>query len=220
MRREMAARHAQRRQLRRHAASATICWMASQKLQTGRIDVICGCMFSGKTTALIARLSDLRRRGMRVLAAKHTLDRRYDAWQLASHDGRHLPCRAVRTADELSAAAEGCDVVGCDEAQFFGLRLVEVCAALRARGAHVVAVGIDHDAWGRPFPPLPQLQAIADTVSVLTTPCRVCGAAARFSQRLTPVEDVAMVGGDGEYEPRCRAHFTPLPDPAPDYAQY
>lgn len=183
----------------------------------GRLIVITGCMFAGKTTRLIERLTGALTAGRRVLAIKHSDDTRYDPQQLATHDGRVLPCRPLADTGAISAAAAAFDVLGIDEAHFFGRGLPAVCAALTARGKDVLVAGIDHDAWGRPFPPLPELRSAASDVELLTAPCGRCGEPARYSQRLTPVRATSMVGGAGEYEPRCAACFEPLPPPAPAY---
>lgn len=172
-------------------------------------------MFSGKTSALIARLEEAARVGKRVAACKHAYDDRYDIRQLATHDGRAFAAQAVPDAAGFAAIARSAEVVGLDEAQFFGTPLVDACQRLVAAGVRVIVAGIDHDAWGRPFPPLPALKALADEVVALTSPCRVCGAPAKFSQRMQPIDDPRMVGGLADYEPRCDACFTPLPEPAP-----
>jgi thymidine kinase len=183
----------------------------------GRIEVICGCMFVGKTARLIERLDEARAAGRRVIAFKHAYDDRYDPGYLATHDDKRFPAITVPDAAQILAQYAGAEVVGIDEAQFFGRDLVDVCRAIMARGQHVLVVGIDHDAWGRPFPPLPQLKDMADDVELRHTPCTVCGRPARYSQRMVPVTDERMVGGPEAYEPRCAACFRPLPPPAPEY---
>ena len=104
-----------------------------------------------------------------------------------------------------------------DEGHFFGRGLVATCEQLVARGARVIVVGLTNDAWGRPFPPFPELSAFAAEVVELRAPCRVCGRPAPYSQRMVPVTDEFMVGGLEDYEPRCKVHFEPLPPPAPPY---
>ena len=183
----------------------------------GRLIVIAGCMFAGKTARLIERLKAARAAGRRVAAFKHPLDTRYDPTHLITHDGGSFDALAVARANDVLAHAGDADVVGIDEAQFFGRELVAVCQKLRADGKTVIVAGIDHDTWGQPFPPLPQLKALADEVEQRHAPCTVCGQPATFHQRVAPVIDGQLVGGPGEYEPRCPAHFTPLPPPAPVY---
>jgi thymidine kinase len=183
----------------------------------GSLIVICGCMFSGKTGRLIELLEAERAAGWRVVACKHQLDARYDATRLATHDGRSFTAVAAADAAQVLARATGADVVGIDEAQFFGRALVDVCRTLVKGGKTVVVVGIDHDTWGQPFPPLPELKALADEVEQRYASCAVCGAPAEFHQRMVPVIGGNLVGGPGEFEPRCAEHFTPLPPPAPVY---
>ncbi len=190
---------------------------SSNATDPGRLVVICGCMFAGKTGRLIACLEAAATAGRRVVACKHALDDRYDPRDLVTHDRRRLRATPVRDAAEIRQQVADADVVGIDEAHFFGRRLVAAVAALRGAGRLVYVVGLEFDAWGRPFPPLPELQAIADEVERLRAPCSVCGAPAPYSQRMVPVTDEHMVGGPAEYEPRCERHFEPLTVPAPAY---
>ncbi len=183
----------------------------------GQVVVICGCMFAGKTARLIERLDAARRAGRRVVACKHRLDARYDCDRLVTHDGRDFPALAVADAAEILTHVSDAETVGIDEAQFFGRRLADFCVAMAQSGKHVVVAGIDHDTWGQPFPPLPQLKAVADLVEQRYAPCGVCGRPAEFHQRMVPVIDGQLVGGPHEYQPRCAEHFTPLPPPAPTY---
>jgi thymidine kinase len=186
-------------------------------MPAGRLEIICGCMFAGKTARLIALLEAAAVRNRRVIAFKHRLDARYDPRHLATHDGRRFDSLIADNPAEIVDRSAHADVIGIDEAQFFGRGLVPVCEQLRARGQRVIVAGIDHDAWGHPFPPLPQLKDIADAVELMHAGCNICGRPARFSQRIAPLSDPDMVGGPAEYQPRCETCFVPLPPPAPDY---
>ena len=184
---------------------------------TGRIEVICGCMFAGKTGLLIERLAAAQRAGRSVCAFKHRLDARYDASHLATHDDRRFDAVAVCSAAEGLERSVGAEVVGLDEAHFFGRPLIAACRTMRARGQRVILVGLDYDMWGQPLTPLPELKEIADCVDVLHTACAVCGKPARHSQRMVPIIGNDIVGGPAEYQPRCPDCFEPLPPPAPEY---
>jgi thymidine kinase len=179
--------------------------------------VICGCMFSGKTTRLIATVAAARAAGQRVQSCKHAVDDRYDPQQLVTHDRQAAPAVALADARALLAEAAGFDLVAIDEGHFFGRALVDVVLKLRARDCAVVVAGLDHDAWGQAFPGMAALKARADVVDRLHVPCVLCGRPARFSQRLVPVDRVDMVGGPAEYSPRCAACFEPLASPPPRY---
>ena len=179
--------------------------------ERGRIELICGCMFAGKTARLIELLEAARAAGLTTAAFKHVLDRRYRDSELATHDNRHFPAEALAAAEEIETHAAGGQVIGVDEGQFFGPPLVETVLRLRTAGRRIIIAGIDYNAWGHDFGPFPKLKEIADAVEVLTRPCGVCGQPARYTQRMTPVVEGRMVGGPGEYEPRCETCFVPLP---------
>lgn len=183
---------------------------------TGRLEVIAGCMFSGKTEQLIARLRAAERGGQKVRAFKHRMDDRYDPDHLVTHTQDRFDAVRVNDAAELAAESETADVVGIDEAHFFGRPLIQAVQQLLAAGKRLIVVGIDYDAWGRPFTPLPQLKDMADEVVQTYASCRVCGGQARYSQRMVPVDSQVMVGGAEAYEPRCLRCFQPLASPPPE----
>lgn len=180
-------------------------------MRDGRIEVICGCMFAGKTARLIGLLRAAEAGGRRVIAFKHALDTRYAGAALATHDGLRFPAGVVAGTVELRMGLGACDVIGIDEGQFFGSALVEVCDEQMRLGRRVIVAGIDNDAWGRPFAPFPRLKELAAEVTHLTVPCTRCGAPSPYTQRITPIVGGSMVGGPGEYEPRCGRCFVALP---------
>jgi len=186
---------------------------ASKPARAGRIEVFCGCMFAGKTSALIAELHAAADAGRRAVAVKHALDARYQQTDLATHDGRSYPAVVAATAAQIAPLAADADVVAIDEAQFFGEALIPVVESLRGRGVRLLIAGIDYDIWGREFPPLPQLKRIADAVREFHIPCTGCGAPATLNQRVTPIVNGQLVGGPNDYEPRCAGCFVPCAEP-------
>lgn len=183
------------------------------ELGHGRLEVIHGSMFGGKTELMIARLREEQARGHRVRAFKHQIDDRYDADHLVTHREERFPAVRVADAASILTHCEHFDVVAIDEGHFFKHDLITVVRQLLARGTTVIVAGITHDTWGRRFDPMPELAELADTVVLRQAPCRVCGEPAPFNQRMTPINDLHMVGGLDDYEPRCARHFTPLPTP-------
>jgi thymidine kinase len=180
----------------------------------GRIEVITGPMFAGKTEELQRRVRRARIGGRRVVVLGHALDTRSGADHIVSHAGREAPSRAVSSAAAIAAAVpDGTDMVAIDEAHFFGPELVPVAADLAARGLVVVIAGLDVTFDGEPFEPLPALMALAERVEKLTAVCTVCGADAVFHARLAQATAGAgtlvpeHVGGAEKYQARCRRHF-------------
>lgn len=172
--------------------------------------LITGCMFAGKTTALIARLTEAAARGDCVVSLKHAVDTRYDIDALATHDRQRFPARPIGTTRELAEQARGAEVVGVDEIHFFDDDLLIAVADLLEAGVNVILAGLDYDVWGIEFPVVAALKTMASEVLVVTAPCTVCGAGARHSQRMIPLEKGRWVGGPEAYEARCEAHFEPF----------
>jgi thymidine kinase len=175
------------------------------------MELICGCMFSGKSERLVERLTEARSRGLRVAAFKHASDDRYAESQIVTHNGRRIDARATGSAGAILDEAEGADCVVIDEAQFFGEPILEVCRTLVQAGKTVVVAGLDRDSWGLAFGPMPALEAMADEITRTQAVCSRCGKAAEFTQRLVAVEGQSMIGGPEAYEARCERCFEAPP---------
>ncbi len=161
-------------------------------------------MFSGKTEELIRRLRRATIARQQVVVFKPALDTRYGAAQVVSHDSGRIESTAVHSAAQILSAAADADVVGIDEAQFFDEGLLAVVTALAGAGIRVIVAGLDMDFRGRPFGPMPQLMALAESVTKLSAVCEGCGAPATFSFRTTPEPDAVLLGEKDHYLPLCR----------------
>ena len=173
----------------------------------GRIEVICGSMFSGKTEELIRRLRRAKFARQSVEIFKPAVDVRYSAVNVVSHDDNSIPSTPVESAQNILLLASGVQVVGIDEAQFFDDGLVDVCNQLANSGVRVIVAGLDMDYTGKPFGPMPKLMAIADDVTKVHAVCVRCGALAQFSHRLAKTDKLVLLGETDSYEPLCRKCF-------------
>jgi len=183
---------------------------------SGSLDLISGCMFSGKTQELIRRLDQARYAGSTIQAFKPALDDRYAIAAVASH--REIRFPAIAVPDVAALAAQVLDdtrVIGIDEAQFFGHEIVALAEELANRGRHVIVAGLDLDFLARPFGPMPLLAAYADRLTKLQASCQYpgCGShQASRTQRLVdgvpaPVDSpLVVIGGAASYQARCRHH--------------
>lgn len=179
----------------------------------GRIEVICGGMFSGKSEELIRRVRRAQIARQRVLVFKPALDDRYGRKHVASHDGSRVEAVPIARGDEVLAHMEpDVTVVAVDEVQFLDDGVVEVVQQLADQGARVIVAGLDMDFRGEPFGPVPYLLALAETVDKLQAICMVCGAPAGRTQRLVNgqpaqyTDPIILVGAQEVYEARCREH--------------
>lgn len=170
----------------------------------GWIEVICGSMFSGKTEELIRRLKRAKIANLKVEIFKPALDTRYDEVKIISHDENAIPSTPVDNSQKILLLAQGVDVVGVDEAQFFDKEIAKVCDELALRGVRVIAAGLDMDYLGNPFGQMPSLMSKADYVTKLHAICMKCGNIANYSYRKVPNADQVMIGAKDVYEPRCR----------------
>jgi len=190
---------------------------------SGSLDLISGCMFSGKTQELIRRLDQARYAGSSIQAFKPALDDRYAIAAVASHREVRFPAIAVPDVAALAAQVDDdTRVIGIDEAQFFGHEIVELAEELANRGRHVIVAGLDLDFLARPFGPMPLLAAYADRLTKLQASCQYPGCGSHQASRTQRLLDgvpapadgpLVVIGGAATYEARCRHHHrigTPL----------
>lgn len=170
----------------------------------GRIEVICGSMFSGKTEELIRRLKRAKFAKQRVEIFKPTIDTRYSDSNVVSHDSNSISSTPVDSSSSILLFTSEIDVVGIDEAQFFDDGLVDVCNQLASNGVRVIVAGLDMDYKGIPFGPIPNLCAVADEVTKVHAICVKCGRLAYVSHRIVFDDKRIMLGEQDEYEPLCR----------------
>ncbi len=186
---------------------------------TGKLEVIRGCMFSGKTEELIRRLNRLQYARQTFMLFKPAIDNRYEAADVVSHNGIKLQAVPIRGSYEIlgrildkEKSGVHYDVIGIDEGQFFDEGIVEVAKTLIYKGYRIILAGLDTDFRGEPFGPMGDLLAIADEDERLYAICSVCGQAAIMTQRIIngkPAhwdDSTILVGGVDRYEARCREH--------------
>jgi thymidine kinase len=182
----------------------------------GRIEVITGPMFSGKSEELIRRLKRARIARQRVVCYKPDIDLRYHRTAIASHSSQtHEACTVTNVEHlkaELFPQLQQIDVIGIDEAQFFDTSIIPLTVELVHLGKRILIAGLDTTFNAEPFGPIPALMAISDEVTKLSAVCMVCGAPAIHTQRLGQSQELVVVGAAGLYEARCRTHFEPFTD--------
>ncbi|MBP9993934.1 MAG: thymidine kinase [bacterium] len=170
----------------------------------GWIEVVCGSMFSGKTEELIRRLNRARIAKLKVEIFKPGIDTRYSEEDVVSHNANSVNSIPVENAQQILFYANDVDVVGIDEAQFFGSELVDVCQQLANQGIRVIVAGLDMDFLGKPFGPMPDLMAIAEDVTKVHAICMRCGSLAQYSHRTIAGDKLVVLGETESYEPLCR----------------
>jgi thymidine kinase len=176
----------------------------------GWIEVICGPMFSGKSEELMRRIRRSQIARKRVQVFKPAIDTRYAVDDIVSHGQIRMKSEPVENAAGiLSRLDSRTEVIGIDESNFFGPKLVDVATRLADFGKQVVIAGLDTDYTGRPFPPMPELLALGESITKMLAICVQCGNPAKHSQRLSDSEDLIVVGAAGVYEARCRRCFEP-----------
>lgn len=178
----------------------------------GRLEVICGSMFSGKTEELIRRVKRAQIARQRVQTFKPALDDRYAGKaSVSSHGGAQMEAVPVEEPGHILDLVEPrTEVVAIDEVQFFDASIVEIVQRLADSGKRVIVAGLDTDFRGEPFGAMPVLMATAEHVDKLQAICVVCGHAASRTQRMIDgqpasyQDPVIVVGATELYEARCR----------------
>ena len=181
----------------------------------GKLEVVCGSMFSGKSEELIRRIRRVNYAKQSVVVFKHSIDKRYGENGIFSHNMNSIeayPVASVKDMEEKMKEKPYIEVIGIDEVQFFGEEVLEFCKKYIKRGKRIIVAGLDLDFKAVPFIPMPELMAIADSVTKLKAKCVICGKDAYASQRLINGEPafeddpIVMVGAKENYEARCRRH--------------
>ena len=165
----------------------------------GRIEVICGSMFSGKTEELIRRLKRAKFARQRVEIFKPAMDTRYSEEEVVSHDSNSIASTPIDSSASILLFSSDKDVVGIDEAQFFDEGLVDVCNQLADNGIRVIVAGLDMDFKRIPFGPIPALLAIADEVTKVHAICVKCGNLAYATHRITKSDKRVLLGEKADY---------------------
>ena len=179
----------------------------------GRIEVISGCMFAGKTEELLRRLRRARIAGLSIETITPAIDDRYGTEIIGTHNNDTCEATVIDPETDLDALyrnARDADVIGIDEGNFFESNLIPVLNNLADEGHRVIVCGTDQTFRGEPFEPMNNLLSVADDVTKLAAVCTCCGKQATRNQRLidgepAPVDSpTILVGGDESYEARCR----------------
>lgn len=177
---------------------------------SGWIEVITGCMFSGKTEELIRRLRRAKIAKQKVVIFKPIIDTRYSNNSIVSHSEQSLPSVLIKDVNEILDLVEDAQVIGIDEAQFFSNDIINVCNKLADDGKRVIVAGLDMDYRGIPFEPIPQLLSVAEYITKTLAICVECGNPADRTQRKTASSERVIVGAADLYEARCRkCHYIP-----------
>lgn len=177
--------------------------------RSGWIEIVTGCMFSGKSEELIRRLRRAQIANQSIVCFKPKKDDRYDEEQVVTHNLNAQESIAVaQSADLIDHIDKHNSVIGIDEGQFFDMGLVDIAQKLALKGKRIIVAGLDLDYRGIPFGPMPHLMAVAEYVTKVHAICPHCGNLATHSYRLTAETDTVVIGEKDKYEPRCRMCYS------------
>ncbi|MCD5413523.1 MAG: thymidine kinase [Clostridiales bacterium] len=180
--------------------------------KNGSIEIIVGPMYAGKSEELIRRINRAKIAGLKVIAVKPEIDKRYSVSNIISHNGKRTECNPVKKVVEIESIVENeeFDILAIDEVQFMDKSLIDICIKVADSGKRVICSGLDMDFRGEPFSTVPNLMAIAEHVTKLTAVCMVCKMPATRTQRIVNgkpakyTEPIILVGATESYEARCR----------------
>ncbi len=170
----------------------------------GKIELILGPMFSGKTSELLRRVTRYGFAGRRCIVIKYAKDTRYSVTKASTHN--NLQCEAIgcNKLSEFSQSMESFDVLAIDEGQFFP-DAPAFCEEMANRGKIVIVAALDSTFQRAPFGCVLNLVSLAEKVTKLSAVCTKCGQDAGFTKRLSDdLTTLELIGGPELYAARCR----------------
>ena len=181
--------------------------MDNKHIFKGRIEVICGSMFSGKTEELIRRIKKVELADEKYIIFRPKIDSRNPENKIISHAKNEISASIVSSPKEILDLSVNYPVIGIDEAQFFDQSIVDVCNLLADKGHRLIIAGLDMDFEGNPFGPMPNLMACAEDVMKVHAVCMETGNPAGYSYRKDNSDDLVLIGEKKEYKPLSREAF-------------
>ncbi len=181
--------------------------MDNKHIFKGRIEVICGSMFSGKTEELIRRIKKVELADEKYIIFRPKIDSRNPENKIISHAKNEISASIVSNPKEILDLSVNYSVIGIDEAQFFDQSIVDVCNVLANKGHRLIIAGLDMDYEGNPFGPMPNLMACAEDVMKVHAVCVETGNPAGYSYRKDSSDDLVLIGEKKEYKPLSREAF-------------
>ena len=181
--------------------------MDNKYIFKGRIEVICGSMFSGKTEELIRRIKKVELADEKHIIFRPKIDSRNPENKIISHAKNEISASIVSSPKEILDLSVNYSVIGIDEAQFFDQSIVDVCNVLANKGHRLIIAGLDMDYEGNPFGPMPNLMACAEDVMKVHAVCVETGNPAGYSYRKDSSDDLVLIGEKKEYKPLSREAF-------------
>ncbi|MFM9944781.1 MAG: thymidine kinase [Bacteroidia bacterium] len=171
------------------------------------IEIITGCMFSGKTEELIKRINNAKALGLNTAVFKPEIDNRYDNENIVSHNGTRIERIAVKNSYEILNFINGVEIIGLDEAQFFDAEIIENCKIIASQKIKIIISGLEKDFMYNPFGPMPGLISISKNITHLAAICHQCGDKAFHTFKKIKSESIIEIGENDIYEARCLACY-------------
>jgi len=182
-------------------------------MNCGRLEVIMGPMFAGKSTKLIEIANRYESIQKNIMTITHIIDNRYGEGVISSHNKIQKKCittEKLMNVLEEYVEYEKSEIIVIEEGQFFSDLKDFVLRAVEVDKKHVIVGGLSGDYRREPFGQILELIPLADSVEMISAFCKMCndGTTAHFTKRISQSkEGTIVVGNDNIYMPVCRKHY-------------
>ena len=183
------------------------------KMDSGKLDIILGCMFSGKTTELQNRIRKMSTIYNNIIVINHSSDNRYNKdGSVCSHNKifiNSLSCNKLKELYDLDEYKNS-KMIFIDEGQFFEDLEDFVKIAVDKEEKWVTISGLDGDINRKEFGKMLQIIPLADSVTKMKAFCKICanGIEAIFTAKIESTQkNIVDIGGSDKYIPLCRRHY-------------
>ena len=175
------------------------------------LELIIGCMYSGKSSELMRRVKRLQTIEQSYIIYNSLIDTRYGNSGVHTHNNTHIPSHMIyNLVGQLDKQQfKQATTIFIEEGQFFTDLYEFVKIAVEDHNKHVIVIGLDGDSDRNNFGQIHKLIPLCDDITKLKALCSICkdGTSGIFSKKIVDSDMQVLVGSTDKYMAVCRSCY-------------